>query len=331
MCIAKTRRLVRTAVAALPPWASALPPWAPRSPATRTPSRPTRSSPQQPLARRHEQSSPTAGSVWCAHRRTVGSPTGSPPPPSSRTSPLSCRTTPCIRYSPRAASTSRGAPRTGARAPSRARGSELRTSHSFTVLSTLPVAMTQSLYLFQSQLRISYSCAGMVSVECGCRTSQIFRVQSPDAVANTSACCGTTRAAYTQYACSANVRSDPGAFGFVADGEGLIQGPQLDGVVPGGGQEHVLPHLVPVHRVHLVRVLLERSKRVGHRGAFTSHTLTDPSPDADTRTFSFASLQQQSYSPSAVSNRATSTSAPFGAASSTYCCPCRDAEFWEVA
>ena len=66
-------------------------------------------------------------------------------------------------------------------------------------------------------------------------------------------------------------------------------------------------------------------------GAFTSHTLTDPSPDADTRTFSFASLQQQSYSPSAVSNRATSTSAPFGAISSTYCWPLpMMPKFWDV-
>ena len=43
----------------------------------------------------------------------------------------------------------------------------LRTSHSFTLLSTLPVAITQSLYLFQSHVKISYSCAGMVSVLCG--------------------------------------------------------------------------------------------------------------------------------------------------------------------
>ena len=53
--------------------------------------------------------------------------------------------------------------------------------------------------------------------QCGCRTSQIFRVQSPDAVANTSVAAATTppRTRSTQ---AANVRSDPGAFGFVADG-----------------------------------------------------------------------------------------------------------------
>jgi hypothetical protein len=35
-------------------------------------------------------------------------------------------------------------------------------------------------------------------------------VQSPDAVAKMSACCGDHTAAYTQYACSAKVRMDPG-------------------------------------------------------------------------------------------------------------------------
>lgn len=39
----------------------------------------------------------------------------------------------------------------------------------------------------------------------------------------------------------------------------------------------------------------------------------DPSPDDATNTFSFASLQAQSYSPSCVSYCATSTIAPLGA------------------
>ena len=73
-----------------------------------------------------------------------------------------------------------------------------RMSHSFTVLSTLPVATTQSLYLFQSQHRISYSCAGMVSVLNYVLASNTLRVQSPDAVAKMSACCGDQTAAYTQ-------------------------------------------------------------------------------------------------------------------------------------
>ena len=70
--------------------------------------------------------------------------------------------------------------------------------------------MTQSLYLFQSQVRISYSCAGIVSVLWGCRTSHTFSVQSPEAVANMSACCGDHTEAYTQYACSAKVLIDAG-------------------------------------------------------------------------------------------------------------------------
>ena len=40
--------------------------------------------------------------------------------------------------------------------------------------------------------------------------SHTLSVQSPDAVAKMSACCGDHTAAYTQYACSANVRMDAG-------------------------------------------------------------------------------------------------------------------------
>ena len=88
------------------------------------------------------------------------------------------------------------------------------------VLSTEPVASTQSLYLFQSQLRISYLaqptqtsecnaqppnkaqhsdgthwCAGMVMVENGARASQTLAVQSPEAVAKTSGAAGFHAAA----------------------------------------------------------------------------------------------------------------------------------------
>ena len=49
-------------------------------------------------------------------------------------------------------------------------------------------------------------------------------------------------------------------------GGGTGEGPQLHGVVPRGAQEAILANLVPVHRVHLVRVLLQRSQRVGLRG-----------------------------------------------------------------
>ncbi len=58
------------------------------------------------------------------------------------------------------------------------------------VLSTLPVAMSASLYLFQSQHSTSYACAATVALLNGCRASHTFRLQSPLAVANTSAALG---------------------------------------------------------------------------------------------------------------------------------------------
>mmetsp|Transcript_12986 Transcript_12986/g.54511 ORF Transcript_12986/g.54511 Transcript_12986/m.54511 type:complete len:201 (-) Transcript_12986:483-1085(-) len=178
------------------------------------------SHPQLPSSpsRRHEQSSPTANSVWCPHRRTAGSVAA--PDAATFQSNIPMVMSYDAVYTMFSACGEHFTRRTAYWCPRTVASGRLglRTSHIFTVLSTPPVAMTQSLYLFQSQVKISYSCAGIVSVECGCRTSQIFKVQSPDAVANTSACCGDHTAAYTQYACSANVRSDPGALGFVADG-----------------------------------------------------------------------------------------------------------------
>ena len=65
-----------------------------------------------------------------------------------------------------------------------------RTSQSLMLLSTEAVAMTQSLYLHQSADRISKACAAMLSVGRACRKSQIFTLQSPDALMKTSACAG---------------------------------------------------------------------------------------------------------------------------------------------
>ena len=65
-----------------------------------------------------------------------------------------------------------------------------RTSQSLMLLSTDAVAMTQSLYLHQSADRISKACAAMLSVGRACRKSQIFTLQSPDALMKTSACAG---------------------------------------------------------------------------------------------------------------------------------------------
>lgn len=53
-------------------------------------------------------------------------------------------------------------------------------------------------------------------------------------------------------------------------------------------------------------------------GAAKSYTLTLPSPEAASTTFSFSSLHAQSYSPSAVSNTAVSTS-PAGVSCRTEC------------
>ena len=69
-----------------------------------------------------------------------------------------------------------------------------RTSHSFMLLSTDAVAITQSLYLHQSADRISKACAAMLSVGLACRRSQIFTLQSPEALINTSACAGFLQA-----------------------------------------------------------------------------------------------------------------------------------------
>ena len=57
-------------------------------------------------------------------------------------------------------------------------------------LSTEPVAITQSLYLHQSAVRISFAWAAMLSVGRFCRKSQILVVQSPEQLRNTSACAG---------------------------------------------------------------------------------------------------------------------------------------------
>ena len=65
-----------------------------------------------------------------------------------------------------------------------------RTSQSLMLLSTDAVAMTQSLYLHQSADRISKACAAMLSVGRACRRSQIFTLQSPEALMKTSACAG---------------------------------------------------------------------------------------------------------------------------------------------
>ncbi len=69
-----------------------------------------------------------------------------------------------------------------------------RTSHSFMLLSTDAVAITQSLYLHQSADRISKACAAMLSVGLACRRSQIFTLQSPEALMKTSACAGFLQA-----------------------------------------------------------------------------------------------------------------------------------------
>ena len=62
------------------------------------------------------------------------------------------------------------------------------------LLSTDAVAITQSLYLHQSADRISKACAAMLSVGLACRRSQIFTLQSPEALMNTSACAGFLQA-----------------------------------------------------------------------------------------------------------------------------------------
>ena len=82
--------------------------------------------------------------------------------------------------------------------PSRAVSSRsgARTSHSLMLLSTDAVAITQSLYLHQSADRISKACAVMLSVGLACRRSQIFTLQSPDALMNTSACAGFLQAVH---------------------------------------------------------------------------------------------------------------------------------------
>ena len=69
-----------------------------------------------------------------------------------------------------------------------------RTSHSLMLLSTDAVAITQSLYLHQSADRISKACAAMLSVGLACRRSQIFTLQSPEALMKTSACAGFLQA-----------------------------------------------------------------------------------------------------------------------------------------
>ena len=69
-----------------------------------------------------------------------------------------------------------------------------RTSQSFMLLSTDAVAITQSLYLHQSADRISKACAAMLSVGLACRRSQIFTLQSPEALMKTSACAGFLQA-----------------------------------------------------------------------------------------------------------------------------------------
>ena len=118
--------------------------------------------------------------------------------------------------------------------------------------------------------------------------------------------------------------------------------PELDGVIPGSGQEAVPAHDVPGDRIHLVPVLLQAPQRVrlrrrrqvphlcqgqggsaragwcvceksahGRRQALhTVRTFTEPSPEAETSIFSFSSHQQQSYSPSAVSKDRTSRMGP---------------------
>ena len=61
-------------------------------------------------------------------------------------------------------------------------------SHTFTVLSTDPVAMSDpAWYLFQSQDRISRGCAGMTMAERASLRSQMRSVQSPEAEAKMSA------------------------------------------------------------------------------------------------------------------------------------------------
>ena len=65
-----------------------------------------------------------------------------------------------------------------------------RMSQVLIVLSTEPVAITQSLYLHQSVDKISKAWAAMFSVGCGCLRSQTLTVQSPEQLTNTSPCAG---------------------------------------------------------------------------------------------------------------------------------------------
>lgn len=105
-----------------------------------------------------------------------GSPPPLPPPRRSALSPPPLQ--PPIHPPARPGDPEEGAQRGPARAQVRM------------VLSTDPVARTQSLYLFQSHESTSYSCAGSVRVLKGWRLSHTFTVQSPEAVANTSAVAG---------------------------------------------------------------------------------------------------------------------------------------------
>lgn len=65
-----------------------------------------------------------------------------------------------------------------------------RMSQILMLLSTEPVARTQSLYLHQSVDSTSCWWAAMLRVGWGCRRSHTFSEQSPEQDANTSACAG---------------------------------------------------------------------------------------------------------------------------------------------